>query len=89
MIDEKRKRILVSISYMILASLLIAATTILAKTLGADKLGAPLHPLQISNSRFFFAFILQLKHLLAIPKGCIQYHVEKSCLKNECLLAHS
>ena len=38
MIDEKRKRILVSISYMILASLLIAATTILAKTLGTDKL---------------------------------------------------
>ena len=45
---------------MILASLLIAGTTILAKILGTDKLGPPLNPLQISNARFFFAFILIL-----------------------------
>ena len=83
MIDEKRKRILVSISYMILASLLIAATTILAKTLGTDKLGAPLNPLQISNSRFFFAFILItiifIKTKTKVIKPNIKIHLARSC----------
>ena len=52
------KNTLTAVSFMILASLLIAGTTILAKILGTDKLGPPLNALQISNARFFFAFIL-------------------------------
>ena len=39
------------------ATAFIAATTLLAKSLGTDVLGAPLHPLQISFGRFLFAFI--------------------------------
>ena len=52
------KNTLTAVSFMILASLLIAGTTILAKILGTDKLGPHLNALQISNARFFFAFIL-------------------------------
>ncbi len=40
------------------ASGFIAATTLLAKALGTDALGPPLHPLQISHGRFLFAFIV-------------------------------
>ncbi|NVK13928.1 MAG: DMT family transporter [Rhodobacteraceae bacterium] len=38
------------------ATTFIAGTTLLAKSLGTDLLGAPLHPLQISHGRFLFAF---------------------------------
>ena len=40
-----------------LATVFIAATTLLAKALGTETLGAPLHPLQISHGRFLFAFM--------------------------------
>ncbi|MEM6578471.1 MAG: DMT family transporter [Pseudomonadota bacterium] len=39
------------------ASALVAVTTLLAKALGTDALGAPLHPLQVSQGRFLFAFL--------------------------------
>ena len=43
---------------LILAStVLLAATTLLAKALGTDAAGAPLHPVQISHGRFVFAFL--------------------------------
>ncbi|MCD9149495.1 DMT family transporter [Pseudophaeobacter flagellatus] len=41
-----------------MASVFIAATTLLAKALGTDTLGTPLHPLQISHGRFLFAFMV-------------------------------
>ena len=47
-----------SIYYMIFASMFIGGTTIIAKILGTDLFGKPLNPIQISYSRFFFAFIL-------------------------------
>lgn len=40
------------------ASGFAAGTTLLAKALGTDALGPPLHPLQISHGRFLFAFLL-------------------------------
>ncbi len=43
---------------MIFVSLFIGGTTMIAKLLGTDLLGKPLNPMQISHSRFFFAFIL-------------------------------
>lgn len=42
---------------ILLATAFIAATTLLAKALGTDALGPPLHPLQISQGRFIFAFL--------------------------------
>ena len=43
--------------FMLLASILLAGTTLLAKALGTTVLGDPLHPLQISQGRFLFAFV--------------------------------
>lgn len=43
--------------FMLLSSALIAGTTLLAKALGTNALGEPLHPLQISHARFVFAFL--------------------------------
>jgi drug/metabolite transporter (DMT)-like permease len=42
---------------IILATVFIAATTLLAKALGTEALGPALHPLQISQGRFLFAFL--------------------------------
>jgi drug/metabolite transporter (DMT)-like permease len=39
------------------ATAFIAATTLIAKALGSDALGPALHPLQISQGRFLFAFL--------------------------------
>lgn len=44
-------------TFILVATAFIAATTLLAKLLGTDTLGPPLHPLQISHGRFVFAFI--------------------------------
>ncbi|WP_421701831.1 DMT family transporter [Aliiroseovarius sp.] len=46
-----------SAAFMLTATLLIAGTTLMAKLLGGDSLGDPLHPLQISHGRFLFAFL--------------------------------
>ena len=58
MSNEIKQNTVTSILFMISASLLIAGTTILAKILGTTTLGPPINPMQISNARFFFAFIL-------------------------------
>ncbi|MEP2717462.1 DMT family transporter [Pseudophaeobacter sp.] len=42
---------------IIIATVFIAATTLLAKALGTDALGEALHPMQVSQGRFLFAFI--------------------------------
>ncbi|WMS44038.1 DMT family transporter [Acuticoccus sp. MNP-M23] len=48
-------RPLLAVGLIALASALVAMTTVLAKALGTPVLGAPLHPLQITNGRFLFA----------------------------------
>ena len=58
MSNEIKQNTITSILFMISASSLIAGTTILAKILGTTTLGPPINPMQISNARFFFAFIL-------------------------------
>ncbi len=42
---------------MVLASAFVAMTTLLAKALGTDTLGPPLHPIQITHGRFLFALL--------------------------------
>lgn len=42
---------------ILVATAFIAATTLMAKSLGTPQFGAPLHALQISHGRFLFAFI--------------------------------
>lgn len=46
-----------AIALMLLATVFIAGTTLLAKALGTGALGPELHPLQISQGRFLFAFL--------------------------------
>ena len=64
---------------MLIATAFIAATTLLAKMLGTDSLGPPLHPLQISHGRFAFAFIvfssvvLVLRPRLQRPHWALQF----------------
>lgn len=48
---------LAAVALMVTATMFIAGTTLAAKALGTDTLGAPLHPLQISHGRFVFAFM--------------------------------
>ncbi|MEJ8563213.1 DMT family transporter [Yoonia sp. GPGPB17] len=47
----------VAVAFMLTATAFIAGTMVMAKSLGTDTLGPPLHPLQISHGRFLFAFI--------------------------------
>lgn len=44
-------------TFILVATTFIAGTMLLAKALGTDLLGEPLHPLQISHGRFVFAFV--------------------------------
>ncbi len=46
----------VAVAFMLTATAFIAGTMLMAKALGTDSLGPPLHPLQISHGRFLFAF---------------------------------
>ncbi len=46
-----------AIAFMLLATVFVAATMILAKSLGTDALGTPLHALQVRHGRFLFAFL--------------------------------
>ncbi|WP_371169380.1 DMT family transporter [Aliiroseovarius sp. 2305UL8-7] len=62
---------LAAAGFMLLASLLIAGTTLMAKLVGRDVLGDPLHPLQISHGRFFFAF-LAISTVVAIKRPHIK-----------------
>ena len=45
-----------AVGFMLTATAFIAGTMLMAKSLGTDTLGPPLHPLQISHGRFLFAF---------------------------------
>jgi drug/metabolite transporter (DMT)-like permease len=47
-----------AIAFMIAATAQIAGTTLLAKALGTETLGSPLHPLQVSFGRFLFAWLV-------------------------------
>lgn len=51
---------------ILLATAFIAGTTLMAKTLGSDALGPPLHPLQVSHGRFLFAFMAISSVVLAL-----------------------
>ena len=51
---------------MLTATAFIAGTMLMAKTLGTDTLGPPLHPLQISHGRFLFAFLAISAVLVAL-----------------------
>lgn len=57
------------------ATAFIAATTLLAKALGTDTLGPALHPLQISQGRFVFAFIAVSATVAMLRPALQQPHI--------------
>lgn len=56
MFRPKQPNPVLATALILLATGFIASTTLLAKALGTDALGPPLHPMQISHGRFLFAF---------------------------------
>ena len=67
LLDPKRKAAIL----IILATIFIAGTMVLAKSLGQDWLGKPLHPLIISAGRFSFAW-MALVIIFVIKKPIIK-----------------
>lgn len=53
--ESPQNRPAYAVGAMLMATAFIAATTLLAKALGTDHLGDPLHPFQVSHGRFLFA----------------------------------
>lgn len=60
MFEPKAQNPALAATFIFAATAFIAGTTLLAKALGTDALGPPLHPMQISHGRFLFAFIVIL-----------------------------
>ncbi|MBY6066842.1 DMT family transporter [Leisingera aquaemixtae] len=56
------------------ATTFIAGTTLMAKALGTESLGAPLHPMQISHGRFLFAFMAISTAVLVLRPRFIRPH---------------
>lgn len=56
------------------ATTFIAGTTLMAKALGTESLGAPLHPMQISHGRFLFAFMAISTAVLILRPRFIRPH---------------
>lgn len=69
---------------IVLATAFVAGTMILAKSLGTDRLGAGLHPLQISAGRFTFAWMALITVFVlrrpAIKSPNIKLHISRSVL---------
>ncbi len=57
MYQAKQQNNALAASLIFIATAFIAATTLMAKGLGTETLGTPLHALQISHGRFIFAFL--------------------------------
>ena len=80
--DPKPDNPRLAIAFMVLATVFIAATMLLAKALGTDRLGDPLHPIQVSHGRFLFALIgLVLAATIVRPtfsRPHIRFHLLRS-----------
>lgn len=64
-----------AIVFMLTATAFIAATMMLAKLLGGDYLGPALHPLQITNGRFVFAFLAISTALAVLRPTFTKIHI--------------
>ncbi len=64
----------VAVVFMLIATTFLAATTLLAKSLGTDALGPPLHPLQVSHGRFLFAWLAISAAVVALRPTLTRTH---------------
>ncbi|GAB5378475.1 MAG: DMT family transporter [Acuticoccus sp.] len=56
-VETRPDRPLAAAALIFFASAVVAGTTVLAKALGTDALGEPVHPLQVAQGRFIFALL--------------------------------
>jgi drug/metabolite transporter (DMT)-like permease len=63
-----------AILFMLAATALLAATTLLAKALGTDALGPPLHPVQVTFGRFLFAWLALIAVFAALRPTLTRVH---------------
>jgi len=79
---ETRNSPLAAVGFMLVATVFIAGTTLMAKLAGKDLLGDPLHPFQITHGRFTFAFLaigsFALFRRLRITRPNLKLHVARS-----------
>ncbi|WP_298909524.1 DMT family transporter [uncultured Aliiroseovarius sp.] len=79
---ETRNSPLAAVGFMLVATVFIAGTTLMAKLAGKDLLGDPLHPLQITHGRFTFAFLaigsFALFRRLRITRPNLKLHAARS-----------
>ncbi|SPF75194.1 Riboflavin transporter [Aliiroseovarius pelagivivens] len=79
---ETRNSPLAAVGFMLVATVFIAGTTLMAKLAGKDLLGEPLHPFQITHGRFTFAFLaigtFALIRRLRITRPNLKLHVARS-----------
>lgn len=71
-----------AIALMLAAAVFIAGTTLIAKMLGGDQFGAPMHPFQITHGRFVFA-LFALSSAALVLRPCFgrihwQLHVART-----------
>lgn len=69
---------------MLCAASLIAVTTLLAKAIGSGSLGAPLHPLQITQARFLFAAMTLGSAALVMRPTFSKVHLKLHILRTSC-----
>lgn len=79
---ETRNSPLAAVGFMLVATVFIAGTTLMAKLAGKDLLGEPLHPFQITHGRFTFAFLaigsFALFRRLRITRPNLKLHAARS-----------
>lgn len=79
---ETRNFSLAAVGFMLVATVFIAGTTLMAKLAGKDLLGEPLHPIQITHGRFTFAFLaigsFALIRRLRITRPNVKLHIARS-----------
>lgn len=79
---ETRTAPLAAVGFMLVATVFIAGTTLMAKLAGKDLLGDPLHPFQITHGRFTFAFLaiatFALIRRLRITRPNLKLHAARS-----------
>ncbi len=74
MFEPKHHNPPLAAALIFVATAFIAATTLLAKALGTDALGPPLHAMQISHGRFLFALLAILLAVAILRPRLVRPH---------------
>ena len=73
-----------AVALMICATAFLAATTLIAKALGTDTLGPPLHPMQVSFGRFLFAWLVFATAIAVLRLRLIRPDYRTHVLRTAC-----